>query len=67
MTTSEKEKWHQRPLQVGVLSGIVSGIITGVVVGIFLISISCWMQENVSPSIILLNYTAKNTNVSFAA
>ncbi|NJD76143.1 MAG: hypothetical protein FIB08_03460 [Candidatus Methanoperedens sp.] len=58
MATSEEEKWHQRPLQVG----IISGIVTGMVVGIFLIMISGWMQENTAPSIILLNHTAKNQN-----
>ncbi len=58
MASSEEEKWHQRPLQVGVISGIT----TGVIVGIFLIIISGWMLENVAPSIILLNHTSKNLN-----
>ena len=61
MTTSKEEEWYQRPLQVG----IISGITTGVVVGIFLIIISSWMQENVEPSIILLNHTTKNSQTDF--
>ncbi len=58
--TSDKEPWHQRPLQVGVLSGII----TGIVVGIFLIFIVNLMQETAIPYIILLNYTAKNININ---
>lgn len=60
MASSEEEKWHQRPLQVG----IITGIATGVVVGIFLIVISGWMQENVPLSIVLLNHTARNLNIN---
>lgn len=59
MAVLEEEKWFQRPLQVGVISGIV----TGLVVGICLFFLYDWMQENVSPSIILLNHTSKKQNI----
>ncbi|MFZ2411940.1 MAG: hypothetical protein WAW23_10245 [Candidatus Methanoperedens sp.] len=56
---AKEEKWYQKPLG----SGVISGIVTGLVVGVFLIFIVNWTQENAIPSIILLNYTAKNTNI----